>query len=249
MTALLAELTRPQLALSSRWIAVAAVAALAVTAALILLVRGSSAASSDPGAPLSSELIGRVEELDQKLSAALVDRQRLRDQLVAAIESRDSLQQDLGALQDELSVQLEEKDQEIELLNDEVRALQKKVARSPKRTRNPRTADELQAATDIIRGDLRGCFGEWRERNPTGRIRFVVELTITPAGKGEAASTSEVADSSLPLCVRGALLRAHYPRGTTQRVAFEVRSAEGSNVALQVLETRPTPPTELIELD
>jgi eukaryotic-like serine/threonine-protein kinase len=252
MSALLSELTPPTLTRSPRWIAAVLAGVLLIAVTVVLRVTGSNAASSETASPPNPELIKRVELLDERLRDALVDRQRLREQLVAAIETRDSLQEDLGTLQEALSAQLAEKDEEIELLNDEVRALQKKVTGVPRPRKGKlgsRSVDDLHAATSIIQGDLQGCFGEWRERNPTGRIRFVVEVTITSAGRAESASTSNVGDSSLPLCVRGALLRAHFPRGPTQRVAFEVRSAEGSKLAIHVVDARPKAPTELIELD
>ncbi|MEZ4362623.1 MAG: protein kinase [Kofleriaceae bacterium] len=250
MPALLAELSGPQRSRSTTWGVAGALVVLAAVVVGVLLATRPSAEGRAREASPDPTMLSRVEELDLRLREALEDRQRLREQLVATLASRDSLQEDIELLQDSLSTQLEEKDQEIQLLNEEVRELQKKVTRGRRRSSStPRTSDDLRAATSVIRGDLRGCFSEWRERNPTGRIRFTVELTITTAGTAEALSTSSVADLSLPLCVRGALLRAHYPRGATQRVAFEVRSAEGSNVDLRVVDARPTPPTELIELD
>ena len=251
MGALLAELGRPQLSRSSTWIAVGIASVVVVGVVAVLMVTGSSAASATGRTAPEEEAWRQVEALDRRLSEALQDRQRLREQLVSVIAARDDLQEDVARLQD-LSVQLEEKDEEIQLLNEEVRELQKKVTesrRGRRRRDSTRSDEDLRSAASIIEGDLRGCFSEWRERNPTGSIRFIVELTITSSGKAEAASNSAVGDSSLPLCVRGAFLRAHYPRGAIQRVAFEVRSGVGSNVALRVAEVRARKPTELIELD
>ncbi len=250
MSALLAELERPQRNRSRTSVAlVAGVAVLAGLGGTALLANSPGRAPDDQQRPVE-EAWQRVRELDQRLGEALQDRQRLREQLAQVIAVRDGLQEDVEKLQ-VLSVRLEEKDEEIQLLNEEVRELQKRVtaARRERRRASDRSDEDLRNAATLIEGDLRGCFSEWRERNPTGRIRFTVELTITPSGQAEAASTSEVSDSSLPLCVRGAFLRAHYPRGATQRVAFEVRSAEGTNVNLRITDARTRVPTELIELD
>jgi eukaryotic-like serine/threonine-protein kinase len=247
MTALLAELTRPQLRRSTTWIAAGAFGIAAATAAAVVVVTRSNAAPivqppSDPG------LLQQVQELDLKLNVAIADRQRLREELVKAIEARDVARDGLIELEDQLQAQLEQKDQEIELLNDEVRALQK-IIRKPKPQLPERAVDELHAATEIIEGDLRGCFGEWRERNPRGQIKFTVTLVITERGAGESASTSEISDVSLPLCVKGALVRARYPRGPKQRVVFDVRSGPGTSPSLRVLDARPAPPSEIIELE
>lgn len=250
MSALLAELERPQRNRSRTSVAlVAGVAVLAGLGGTMLLANTPGNSDGGRQGPVE-EAWQRVRELDQRLGEALQDRQRLREQLAQVIAVRDGLQEDVEKLQ-VLAVQLEEKDEEIQLLNEEVRELQKKVTagRPGRRRPSERTDEDLRNAATLIEGDLRGCFSEWRDRNPTGRIRFTVELTITPSGDAEAASTSEVSDSSLPLCVRGAFLRAHYPRGTTQRVAFEVRSAEGTNVNLRVTDARTRVPTDLIELD
>lgn len=246
MNALLGELTRPQLRRSKAWVAAALVGVAAVAATVAFVMAGSAADPLARPAP-SPELLAQVQALDQKLNAAIVDRQRLRDALVKALEARDEARDDLIELQDQLQEQLEQKDEEIELLNEEVRALQKTIRKGkPLPARAP---DELQAATELIEGDLRGCFSEWRERHPRGEIKFTVTLMLTERGAAENASSSEVSDSSLPLCVKGALLRAHYPRGPKQRVVFDVRSGAGVAPILRILDARPAPPSEIIELE
>jgi serine/threonine-protein kinase len=247
MTALLGELTRPQQRRSKAWVAAGAFGlAAAAATAVVVVARSNAAPVAQP--PADPGLLQQVQELDLKLNLAIADRQRLREELVKAIEARDVARDGLIELEDQLQAQLEQKDQEIELLNDEVRALQK-IIRKPKPALPDLAVDELRAATEIIQGDLRGCFGEWRERHPRGQIKFTVTLVITERGTGQSASTSEISDVSLPLCVKGALVRARYPRGPKQRVVFDVRSGPGSSPTLRVLDARPAPPSEIIELE
>ncbi len=245
MTVLLAELTRPQRSRSTAWIAAGAFGIAGATAAAVVLVTRSTAAPIPIPDPINSVLIRQVSELDQQLQQALVERQQLRQQLLKALEARDNMQDDLVVLQDQLSEQLEEKDEQIDALNLRVRRLQRQATAIG----DSNARSDLKNAAEEIGADLTGCFSEWRERHPKGGILFTVSMTLNSNGKGEGASTSEVADSSLPLCVRGALLRATYPRGEKRRVVFEVSSTEGNPPSLRLVDARLAPPSEIIELD
>ncbi len=246
MTALLGELTRPQLRRSTLWLAAGAFGIAGATAAAVVLV---TQPEPTPTAPLpdpeNSTLLRQVSELDQQLQQALVERKKLNDQLMEALEARDNMQDDLVELRDQLVAQLDEKEEQITALNQKVRRLQRRALSAGDQT----ARTELNQATELIEGDLDGCFGEWRERSPGGKIQFTVSLTLTPDGKAEGPSTSEVSDVSLPLCVRGVLLRASYPRGEKRRVVFDVASGVGGRPSLKLLDARLAPPTEVIELD
>jgi hypothetical protein len=247
MTALIAELTRPQLRRSTAWIAAGAFGVAAVTATAVIVVTGSTEPSALPN-EAGPELLEQVKQLDLKLQAAVEERRRLRDELVKAIAERDQAKGDLIELEDELQQALQKKDEEIELLNDEVRELQKTLRKS-KPPGQRRTIEELRGVTDVMESNLRACFGEWRDRNPRGRIHFTVSLTINENGSAEAPSTSEVPDLSLPLCVRAALLRVRYPAGVKRRAVFEVSSGSGASPTVRISDAREAPPGEIIELD
>jgi serine/threonine protein kinase len=213
LAALMHELTPPPQRSSVRFVALAAVGALAVTGA-------TAAIMSRPGEPARLPV-----ENDDPSRKLLLDELARKDQEIEDLKNR--LLNERAKDQKEIEIltkQLEAKQAEVNELIDKI-ARTRVAGRIPDvKTPTHVESKQITAALQQVHRDVQGCFDEWAERahleQPRGAgvpmsrdAGVVVRIAVTPDGLGHDAAAKGHDSPSLRLCIEQTMARVGFPKG------------------------------------
>jgi serine/threonine protein kinase len=212
MAALIHDLAPPQQRSSVKFVALAAIGALAVTAATAAVI-----SLKKPDA------ITRIAADDGPVIENLMREIKLRDKQISDLRHELSNKVDAKRLE-EIQQQLDEKTEEVRFLTEQL------IVEKAKKTPNAKpivaqiTGEQITGAiqNETVMRDLRFCFNEislgGTQKAPRAdKIDAVVRLTTKPNGTVMANSMSTAGLDFSPttqLCVQGVLERVGYPNGS-----------------------------------
>jgi hypothetical protein len=213
LSALMHELTPPPQRSPVRFIALAAIGALAVTGATAAVMTRNEPTLRQDGNDdvIVKHLYEQIRRLEQE-----------REELKMILLQRETDLQELPALRDRLV----EKDGKIQDLVTQVAELRaKQVTQAPVKLPNFVQNRQITDSLLQVQRDVEGCLDEWAERahleQPKGSglpvardADLVVRLGVTPDGLGHDATAKGTPESpSVFLCIEHAMTRIVYPKG------------------------------------
>jgi serine/threonine protein kinase len=215
LATLIHELTPPPQRSPVRFIALAALGALLVTAATAaVMTRRPDPVTRAPGdedLTVIRNLQNKVEQLEKE-----------RTQLLEILRKREMDLREIQIVRDELETKnIELQKAYRQLVDEEMKHATKRVPKLPQLVESQQITDSLVQ----VQRDIEGCFDEWAERahleQPKGAgvpvardATIVVRLAVTPDGVGHDAIAKGHDSPSVRLCIEHAMTRVVYPKGT-----------------------------------
>jgi hypothetical protein len=246
MSALMHELTAPPSRSPVRYIAAAALGALAVTAATAAVITQRPRAAQ------------RVEPVDERPIEVLFDEIRRKDQEIQSLrEQLATRTRDLRELE-EVKQKLDVAQREVKALTEDLVKLKAKQVPNAKPIIVAITNEQVTDAIQVVRGSIEFCLDDLDSRAVTMRSAGApqnheyeahVRLSTTPAGTAFDVRTSGLDYSpGTRLCIEDALKRVGYPRGPESldlRIALAWAAGELKMSAHVVGQREPTGSTLL----
>ncbi len=202
-----------------------------------------------------------TEEARHEAYAARVDRDQAAAERAAAVAEADRIRHELSVLQhevDQLKEQLEvaaAAGERITALEAELQVKEERIAELEARQRQveapsgppPPRGIRITTVRRYVRpamDDIKSCFGEWRERTPTGEMNLIARFAIGTDGLVRSARILGVSDRVLNECVTGVLGDIAFPAadGITVVDYTFATNQEKFDFAARVVEVRPAPP-------